>query len=65
MIDLTAIRNIMRIIDRDPEDKVHKLLEFADSNADIEDPWYTGDFETTYRDVLAGCEGLLEQILKG
>jgi protein-tyrosine phosphatase len=64
-MDSWNIRNIMRIIGDDPANKVHKLLEFADSNADIEDPWYTGDFETTYRDVLAGCEGLLEQILKG
>ena len=63
-MDTWNIRNIMRIIGSDPENKVHKLLEFANSSDDIDDPWYTGDFETTYRDVLAGCEGLLEEILK-
>jgi protein-tyrosine phosphatase len=62
-MDTWNIRNIMRIIGEDPEEKVHKLLSFADSNADIDDPWYTGDFETTYQDVLRGCEGLLDQIL--
>jgi len=43
-------------------DKVHKLLEYAGSGRDVADPWYTGDFETTYRDVEAGCEGLLRHI---
>jgi len=62
-MDTWNIRNILRIISSDPEEKVHKLLEFADSGEDIDDPWYTGDFETTYRDVLRGCEGLLSQIL--
>ena len=62
-MDTWNIRNIMRIIGDDPEEKVHKLLSFADSSADIEDPWYTGDFETTYQDVLRGCEGLLDAIL--
>jgi protein-tyrosine phosphatase len=62
-MDTWNIRNIMRIISSDPENKVHKLLEFADSSADIDDPWYTGDFETTYQDVLRGCEGLLSEIL--
>ena len=62
-MDNWNIRNIMRIIGDDPENKVHKLLEFADSTAEIDDPWYTGDFETTYQDVLRGCEGLLAEIL--
>ena len=62
-MDTWNIRNIMRIISRDPEDKVHKLLEYAGSARDVADPWYTGDFETTYRDVLRGCEGLMKQLL--
>jgi protein-tyrosine phosphatase len=37
-------------------------LSFAGSDRDISDPWYTGDFETTYRDVIEGCEALLEQL---
>jgi len=62
-MDIWNMRNIMRIFRKDPEQKVHKLLEFANSDEDIDDPWYTGDFEATYRDVLRGCEGLLNAIL--
>lgn len=66
-MDSANIRNMTRIADGDPEGKIYKLLSFAgyDKNhqlvagPDVADPWYTGDFETTYRDVLAGCEGLL------
>ena len=62
-MDSWNIRNMMRILGSDPEGKVHKLLEFSGSGADIDDPWYTGDFETTYQDVVHGCEGLLKEIL--
>ena len=62
-MDIWNMRNIMRIFRKDPEQKVHKLLEFANSDEDIDDPWYTGDFEATYQDVLRGCEGLLNAIL--
>ena len=42
--------------------KVHLMMEFAGSTRDVADPWYTGDFEQTYQDVLAGCKGLLELV---
>lgn len=42
--------------------KVHMMMEFAGLSRDVADPWYTGDFEQTYQDVLAGCNGLLERI---
>lgn len=42
--------------------KVHLMMEFAGKSRDVADPWYTGDFEQTYRDVLEGCSGLIEQI---
>lgn len=58
------IRNMKRILGGDPEGKVFKMLEFAGSSRDVADPWYTGDFETTYRDVVAGCEGLLQEIYR-
>ena len=58
-MDSANERNMLRMLGGDPAGKVHKLLEFADSEGDIADPWYTGDFETTYDDVLAGCTGLL------
>lgn len=44
----------------DPDDKIRLLMEFAGSNSEVADPWYTGDFQRTYLDVLAGCEGLLK-----
>ncbi len=63
-MDSANVRNTLRIVGADPEGKVHKLLEFADSCEDVADPWYTGNFERTYEDVLAGCEGLLKHIEK-
>lgn len=42
--------------------KVHMMMEFAGMSRDVADPWYTGDFEQTYRDVLDGCSGLLEKL---
>lgn len=58
------IRNIERIIGADPLHKVHRLLDFSVNPRDIADPWYTGNFEKTYKDVAEGCEGLLEYILE-
>ncbi len=61
-MDENNIRNIMRIIKSDPENKVSLLLDFADEHRSIADPWYTGDFDTTYRDVVKGCTALLSKI---
>lgn len=61
-MDSMNIRNIMRIIGNDPESKVSKLLSFANIDGDIADPWYTGNFDETYNDVIAGCRGLLDEI---
>ena len=61
-MDEWNIRNINRICGGDPDKKVYKLLDFTERGGDIADPWYTHDFETTYRDVLEGCEGLLSEI---
>ena len=57
------IRNMMRICDDDPEGKIHKLLDFTPRSGDVADPWYTGDFEATWRDVLEGCTALLTKYL--
>lgn len=57
------IRNIDRIIGSDPDHKVHMLLEFSDRPRDIADPWYTGNFDKTYEDILEGCEGLLNYLI--
>lgn len=61
-MDSANIRNMHRMLGGDPEGKISKLLSFAGSERDISDPWYTGDFEATYRDVTEGCEALLNQL---
>ena len=63
-MDSANIRNMHRILAGDPEGKIFKLLSFADSNRDISDPWYTGDFDATYEDVVKGCEALLAYLQK-
>ena len=61
-MDSANVRNTLRIVGDDGDKKIHKLLEFADSCEDVADPWYTGDFDRTYKDVLKGCRGLLRHI---
>lgn len=58
-MDSANVRNMVRFFNGDPKGKVYKLLEFAGREGDIADPWYTGDFDATYDDVLDGCVGLL------
>ena len=55
------IRAINRITGGDEQGKVYKLLDFA-GGGNIADPWYTGNFDETYDDVIRGCEGLLKHI---
>ena len=63
VMDLNNVRNLNRIIGSDPDGKVYKLLDFTGRpGASIADPWYTGNFDETYRDVLEGCEGFLKKI---
>lgn len=62
-MDSANIRNILRITGGDVDNKVSKLLSFAGNDGDIADPWYTGNFDDTYEDVLAGCKALLNKIL--
>ena len=56
------ISNILKIVGEDKENKIFRLLDFAEEPRDIADPWYTGDFETTYNDVEEGCTKFLEFI---
>lgn len=59
-MDQANLRNMRRICGGDPEGKIHLLLEYADrSGQEVADPWYTGDFEATWQDVLAGCQDCL------
>ncbi len=59
-MDGANIRNMLRILGGDPEGKVWKMLSFAGLDRDVVDPWYTGDFDTAYRDIELGCEGFLK-----
>lgn len=61
-MDSANVRNTMRIVSSDPDGKISKLLSFAGEGGDIADPWYTGNFDETYDDVLRGCQGLLKTL---
>ncbi len=63
-MDSNNLRNLARIIGTDNSGKVSRLLDFTDSPHDVADPWYTGNFDITERDVNTGCKALLEHILK-
>ena len=56
------IRNMTRIAGGDPEGKIHKLLDYTARKGDVADPWYTGDFDATWRDVTEGCRELLKSL---
>lgn len=63
-MDSANISNIRRICGGDPQGKVSLLLDWVGQSRDVADPWYTGDFEATWQDVLAGCTELLKQLGK-
>ena len=58
-MDSANFRNMNRICGGDPSGKIHLLLDYTDRPGDVADPWYTGNFEATWRDVSSGCRGLL------
>ena len=62
LMDKNNARNIRYIVPEDTDGKIRLLLEYAGESASIADPWYTGEFDTTYRDVTRGCNALLEYI---
>ena len=59
VMDNWNLRNLRRIIPKDPAGKVSLLLDWTDRPGEIDDPWYTGDFERAYQDIEAGCRWLL------
>lgn len=61
-MDRGNLRSMYQICGGDYADKMHLLMEFTDRPGDIADPWYTDDFEATWKDVLAGCQGLMEYL---
>ena len=58
-MDASNLRLIRRIIPDDPEGKIHLMMSYTGIGRDVADPWYTGDFETTFQDLLTACEAML------
>jgi protein-tyrosine phosphatase len=58
-MDASNLRLIRRIIPDDPEGKIHLMMSYTGIGRDVADPWYTGDFETTFQDLLEACEAML------
>ena len=63
-MDTANIYDMLQAFGGDPEKKVYMLLDFAGENREVADPWYTGNFDATYKDVVKGCEGLLQFVQK-
>lgn len=58
-MDYSNLRLLRRIIPDDPKGKIHLLMSYTGANRDVADPWYTGDFEVAFQDILEGCEAML------
>ncbi|MBQ0072985.1 MAG: low molecular weight phosphotyrosine protein phosphatase [Prevotella sp.] len=58
-MDSYNIRNMERMCGGDPENKIHMLLDYTNRPGDVADPWYTGNFDATWRDCMEGCKALL------
>ena len=58
-MDSSNLRWIKRIIPSDPDSKIHLMMSYTGRSRDVADPWYTGDFETTFQDILSACEAML------
>ena len=61
-MDAWNLRNMNRITGGDPDGKIHLLLDYSKHPRDIADPWYTGNFDDTYRDVVEGCEAFMKYL---
>lgn len=62
-MDRNNLRNLRRVIGEDIDGKISLMMDYTDRPGDVADPWYTGDFDATWRDVEEGCQGLLRQFL--
>ncbi|MBQ7834182.1 MAG: low molecular weight phosphotyrosine protein phosphatase [Ruminiclostridium sp.] len=60
-MDSANIRNMTRMLGGDPDRKIRKLMDYV-GGGDVADPWYSGNFQVTYRDIYEGCTALLEEI---
>lgn len=62
-MDSANIRNMNRLFGSDPEGKIKRLMDYTPRQSDVADPWYSGEFDVTYRDVSEGCAALMEKCL--
>ena len=61
-MDGNNIRNLLRLLGGDPDGKIHRFMEPTARGGDVADPWYTGNFDDTWRDVVRGCEAILDSL---
>lgn len=61
-MEKSNVINIKRIVGEDVDYKIYRLLDFSDTPRDIADPWYTGNFENTFKDIVEGCNGFLKYL---
>ncbi len=61
-MDRLNLRNMTKFVGNDPDNKVSLLMDFTSQPGDVADPWYTGDFDTTWSDVYEGCVGILKKL---
>ena len=61
-MDSSNLRRIRSIIPDDPEGKIHLMMSYTGSGRDVADPWYTGDFETTFQAILNACQAMLSPL---
>jgi protein-tyrosine phosphatase len=62
LMDDNNVRNMLRTIGNDPQNKMHKLLDYTSRGGNVADPWYYGHFDKTYDDIFKGCTALLEEL---
>ena len=62
-MDSANIRNMHRILGEDPENKIHKLMEYTSTPTDVSDPWYSDRFDIAFKDISNGCSCLLESLI--
>ena len=61
-MDEENLYNVRRVMSTDNENKIKKLLYFINSDKDVDDPWYTRDFDKCYQEIYEGCKALLDYI---
>lgn len=61
-MDSANIRNMNRIFGGDPDEKIHRLMEYTKRGGDVADPWYSGRFDRAFRDIYDGCAGLMRYL---